>query len=73
MITSLYRIDNLIEFLKKVKEEYNHNMIAMDLDLEFVKGFSNGEVFLTELDEIPSEEKENFKPVLCITEPSKIS
>ena len=73
MITSLYRIDNLIEFLKKVKEEYNHNVIAMDLDLEFVKGFSNGEVFLTELNEIPNEEKENFKPVLCITEPSKIS
>ena len=73
MITSLYRIDNPIEFLKKVKEEYNHNMIAMDLDLEFVKGFSNGEVFLTELNEIPNEEKENFKPVLCITEPSKIS
>lgn len=39
MITSLYRIDNLIEFLNEVRKEYNHNIIAMDLDLEFVKGF----------------------------------
>lgn len=72
MIT-LYRIDNLIEVLDKIRKEQGHNMIAADSEIEFSTGYTDGESYLSEYDfiEVPDTEKEKYKPIHYIGKPKE--
>lgn len=72
MIT-LYRIDNLIETLDKIRKEQGHNMIAAESEIEFSTGYTDGESYLSEYDfiEVPDTEKEKYKPVHYIGKPKE--
>ena len=61
----LYRIDDLIKELNRIRKSQGHNHIAVDSEIEFVKGYTDGKHFLSEHDfiEIPDSEKEKYKPV----------
>lgn len=70
---TLYRIDELIEELDKIRKSQEHNMIAMDTDAVFTKMFTDGSSFLSEDDfiEIPETEKEKYKPMHYIGKPKE--
>lgn len=70
---TLYRIDDLIEELDKIRKSQGHNMIAMDSELKFNKMFTDGSGFLSEYDfiEIPDTEREKYKPITCIGKPKE--
>lgn len=72
MIT-LYRIDNLIEVLDKIRKEQGHNMIAADSEIEFSTGYTDGESYLSEYDfiEVPESEREKYKPITYIGKPKE--
>lgn len=44
---TLYRIDDLIEELDKIRKSQGHNMIAMDSEIKFNKMFTDGSGFLS--------------------------
>lgn len=72
MIT-LYRIDNLIETLDKIRKSQGHNMIAAESEIEFSTGYTDGENYLSEYDfiEVPETEKEKYKPIHYIGKPKE--
>lgn len=64
----LYRIDDLIRELNTIQKAQGHNHIAVDSEIEFVKGYTDGKYFLSEHDfiEIPDSEKGKYKPITLI-------
>ena len=61
----LYRIDDLIRELNTIRKSQGHNHIAVDSEIEFLKGYTDGECFLSEYDfiEVPDSEKERYRPI----------
>lgn len=61
----LYRIDDLIKELNRIRKSQGHNHIAVDSEIEFLKGYTDGKCFLSEYDfiEIPDSEREKYKPI----------
>lgn len=64
----LYRIDDLIKELNRIRKSQGHNHIAVDSEIEFVKGYTDGKHFLSEYDfiEVPDSEKERYRPITLI-------
>ena len=61
----LYRIDDLIKELNRIRKSQGHNHIAVDSEIEFLKGYTDGKCFLSEYDfiEIPDSERERYRPI----------
>lgn len=61
----LYRIDDLIKELNRIRKSQGHNHVAVDSEIEFVKGYTDGKCFLSEYDfiEIPDSERERYRPI----------
>lgn len=61
----LYRIDDLIRELNTIRKSQGHNHIAVDSEIKFLKGYTDGKCFLSEYDfiEIPDSKRERYRPI----------
>lgn len=64
----LYRIDDLIRELNTIRKSQGHNHIAVDSEIEFLKGYTDGKCFLSEYDfiEIPDSERKGYRPITLL-------